>query len=142
MESCATISCGKPPNITRKSLSATEHDLRVEVAQHRLIATNYRFLRNKTTALEEFRRNLQELSTLLLGEAARAWETMSVQIETPLRECSGEILRRPVFCANLARGLACSMACCAFCRTRTSVTSGFIGTKRRCARLLIFVDYP
>jgi len=91
------------PNITRKSLSATEHDLRVEVAQHRLIATKLSILRDKTTALEEFRRNLQELSTLLLGEAARAWETASVQIETPLRECSSEILRRPVVLVPILR---------------------------------------
>ena len=76
------------PNITRKSLSATEHDLRVEVVQHRLIATKLSILRNKTTALEEFRRNLQELSMLLLGEAARAWETAFVEIERVTRDDS------------------------------------------------------
>ena len=84
-------------------MSATKHDARVHVAQHPLIATKLSILRAKTTMPEEFRRNLQEMSILLLGEAARAWEITTTEIETPLKKCAGHILARPVVLVPILR---------------------------------------
>ena len=61
----------------------------VTVVQHPLVATKLSILRAKTTAPDEFRRNMQESSILLLGEAARGWGTVPVEIETPLKKCTG-----------------------------------------------------
>lgn len=46
---------------------------------------------------------MQEMSILLLTEAARAWETKPVQIETPLKKCDGKVLRRPVVLVPILR---------------------------------------
>lgn len=73
------------------------------VAEHPLLAAKLSILRAKTTAPEEFRRNLQEMSILLLAEAARSWETASIKIETPLKKCGGQILRRPVVIVPILR---------------------------------------
>ena len=84
-------------------MSATKHDARVRVAQHPLIATKLSILREKTTMPEEFRRNLQEVSMLLLGEAARVWEITTTDVETPLHKCAGHILARPVVLVPILR---------------------------------------
>jgi len=40
---------------------------------------------------------------LLLGEAARGWGTVPVEIETPLKKCTGQILGRPVVLVPILR---------------------------------------
>jgi uracil phosphoribosyltransferase len=84
-------------------VSATKHDARVHVAQHPLIATKLSILRAKTTMPEEFRRNMQEISILLFAEAARAWDTAPIEVETPLQKCAGQILARPIVLVPILR---------------------------------------
>jgi uracil phosphoribosyltransferase len=84
-------------------VSATKHDARVHVAQHPLIATKLSILRAKTTIPEEFRRNLQEMSILLLGEAARSWEITTTEVETPLKKCAGHIMTQRVVLVPILR---------------------------------------
>jgi uracil phosphoribosyltransferase len=76
---------------------------RVFVIDHPLAATKLSILRAKTTVAEDFRRNVQELATLLLAEAARAWATTPIEVETPLRKCAGEILTRPIVLVPILR---------------------------------------
>jgi uracil phosphoribosyltransferase len=73
------------------------------VVEHPLVAMKLSILRAKTTAPDEFRRNMQELSMLLLGEASRRWETVPLEIETPLKKCTGQILARPVVLVPILR---------------------------------------
>ena len=74
-----------------------------QVIDNPLIMAKLSTLRAATTTLDEFRRNLQELSILLLGAAAHNWETMPVEIETPLKKCTGRILRRPTVVVPILR---------------------------------------
>jgi uracil phosphoribosyltransferase len=81
-----------------------EQDLnRVVVIDHPLAATRLSILRAKTTGSEDFRRNVQELAILLLGEASRAWATTPIEVETPLRKCGGEILSKPIVLVPILR---------------------------------------
>jgi uracil phosphoribosyltransferase len=73
------------------------------VAGHPLLAAKLSILRAKTTAPDEFRRNIQEASIFLLTEAARVWETAPIEIETPLKKCDGQILHRPVVIVPILR---------------------------------------
>lgn len=73
------------------------------MAEHPLVAAKLSILRAKTTAPDEFRRNMQEVSILLLAEAARDWETAPIEIETPLKKCDGQVLRRPVVIVPILR---------------------------------------
>jgi len=84
-------------------VSARKQDPNVIVAEHPLVAAKLSILRAKTTAPDEFRRNLQEMSILLLAEAAHSWETAPIEIETPLKKCDGQILRRPVVIVPILR---------------------------------------
>lgn len=68
-----------------------------------MLAAKLSILRAKTTAPDEFRQNVQEMSILLLAEAARTWETASIEIETPLKKCDGHILHRPVVIVPILR---------------------------------------
>ena len=100
----------------------------VTVVQHPLVATKLSILRAKTTAPDEFRRNMQESSILLLGEAARGWGTVPVEIETPLRKCTGQILARAVVFVPILRaglGMLDGML-----RLLPEVTIGHIGVYR------------
>jgi uracil phosphoribosyltransferase len=76
---------------------------RVVVIDHPLAAAKLSILRAKTTGPEDFRRNVQELAILLLGEAARGWATTHIEVETPLRKCAGEILTRPIVLVPILR---------------------------------------
>jgi uracil phosphoribosyltransferase len=84
-------------------VSATRHDSNVTIIQHPLVAVKLSILRAKTTGPEEFRRNLQEMSLLLLGEATRVWETSPIAIETPLAQSAGQILARPIVLVPILR---------------------------------------
>ena len=78
----------------------------LKIIEHPLVAAKLSILRAKTTAPEEFRRNMQEIAMLLLCEAAHAWTTTPIELETPLKKCEGQILARPiVFVPILRAGL-------------------------------------
>jgi uracil phosphoribosyltransferase len=68
-----------------------------------LVAAKLAILRSKATLPEDFRRALQEISVLLLAEAARAWETVPYEIETPLKTCTVFNLKRPVVFVPILR---------------------------------------
>jgi uracil phosphoribosyltransferase len=76
------------------------------VIDHALVASRLTILRNQDTSAEDFRQAMQEVSILLLGEAARSWPTSSLEVETPLRSCAGAMLSRHVaFVPILRAGL-------------------------------------
>ena len=60
-------------------------------------------MRAKSTASADFRRALQEISVLLLGQASARWETVPHEVETPLKSCKGEILARPLVLVPILR---------------------------------------
>jgi uracil phosphoribosyltransferase len=90
-------------NLARKTVRARTHEQEIEVIKHPLVAASLAILRAKTTPSADFRRALQEISVLLLGQASAAWETVSHQIETPLASCLGEILARPLVLVPILR---------------------------------------
>ena len=53
--------------------------------------------------MDSFRRNLQELSTLLLIEAARKWQTAPIEVTTPLQKAAGHLLTRPITLVPILR---------------------------------------
>lgn len=73
------------------------------VVQHPLVAVALSALRAQDTPTDEFRRNLQNLSMILLAEASRTWTTFPVDVETPLRTCEGAALARPVALVPILR---------------------------------------
>ena len=75
----------------------------LSVIENALVMAKLSALRAATTVLDEFRRNLQELSIMLLAEAGRDWETEPVDIETPLKKCTGRILKRPIVLVPILR---------------------------------------
>jgi uracil phosphoribosyltransferase len=75
----------------------------VVVIDHPLAAAKLSILRAKTTGAQEFRRNVQELAILLLCEAARAWATTPIELETPLQKSQGQILTKPVVLVPILR---------------------------------------
>lgn len=75
----------------------------VTVVQHPLVSVALSALRAHKTATDEFRRNLQNLSILLLAEASRSWATFPIEIETPLRACEGAALSRPIALVPILR---------------------------------------
>ena len=76
---------------------------KVTLLEHPLAAAKLSILRAKTTAPDEFRRNLEELSTLLLCDASRAWKTKPIEIETPLKRCAAAILSTPIVLVPILR---------------------------------------
>jgi uracil phosphoribosyltransferase len=84
-------------------MAAQQKNGNVIVAEHPLLAAKLSILRAKATAPDEFRRNLQEASILLLAEAARSWETAPIEIETLLKKCDGRILPRPTVIVPILR---------------------------------------
>jgi uracil phosphoribosyltransferase len=103
----AALDCTFPKlirvNHARKIVRARTHDPKVEVVKHPLVAASLTILRAKTTAPADFRRALQEISVLLLGQASSAWETVPHQVETPLKSCMGAILARPLVLVPILR---------------------------------------
>ncbi|HEV8185563.1 MAG TPA: uracil phosphoribosyltransferase [Chthoniobacterales bacterium] len=75
----------------------------VVVVEHPLIATKLSTLRSVATGTEKFRRNVQELSILLLAEASRDWSTSAVQVQTPLQASIGTTLTKPVVFVPILR---------------------------------------
>lgn len=87
--------------VNRNAVKQNVHAL--SAVEHPLLAAKLSILRAKTTAPDAFRRNVHEMSILLLAEAARSWETAPIEIETPLKKCGGHILRRPVVIVPILR---------------------------------------
>src|ERR1043166_5129162 len=74
--------------------------------EHPLAAAKLAVLRSKHTPRLLFRSAMQELSMLLLIEASRSWETTRIEVETPLKKSSAELLGRSVaFVPILRAGL-------------------------------------
>lgn len=62
------------------------------VVDHPLVQHKLTFLRDKTTTCKEFRRLVNEISTLLAYEATRDLPLESVMIETPVTETNGKVV--------------------------------------------------
>ena len=75
----------------------------LHIVHHPLVAVRLSAMRSTATGTEEFRRNLQELSLLLLAEASRAWALAAIEIETPLRSCPGAALVHPIVLVPILR---------------------------------------
>jgi uracil phosphoribosyltransferase len=79
----------------------------VTLVEHPLAAAKLSILRLKATPPEEFRRNLEEISMLLLAQASRDWKTRPIAVETPLKQCDGAVLSSPIVLVPILRaGLA------------------------------------
>jgi uracil phosphoribosyltransferase len=70
---------------------------------HSLAAAKLAVLRAKTTPYPQFRRAMEELSMLLLIEAARNWGTVNAEVETPLKKSPARILDRTVVFVPILR---------------------------------------
>ncbi len=75
----------------------------VVVVGHPLVATKLATLRSVTTGTEEFRRNVQELSLVLLIEASRGWATIETEVQTPLQATRGAAFVKPVVLVPILR---------------------------------------
>ncbi len=73
------------------------------MVEHPLVATRLAVLRDQRTGVAEFRRSLQDLSILLLSEAAKNWATSPVEIETPLRRTEGAVLSKHIALVPIMR---------------------------------------
>jgi uracil phosphoribosyltransferase len=82
-------------------LRATTQD--ITVVDHPLVGASLAILRDKNTPSSDFRRALQEVSVLLLGQASAGWETVPHEVETPLQKCMGKILARPLVLVPILR---------------------------------------
>lgn len=75
----------------------------VTVIDHPLIRVKLTKIRDAATSSEDFRRELRELTTLMTFEVARDFETEPTVVQTPLAECEGSVLARPVIVAPILR---------------------------------------
>lgn len=75
----------------------------VTVVNHPLIRVKLTKIRNAETDSQEFRRELRELATLMTYEVASDFETKPTAVQTPLGECAGSVLARPVIIAPILR---------------------------------------
>ena len=73
------------------------------VVEHPLVGVKLAALRDRATGTAEFRRNLQELSALLLMEASRGWGTAARAVETPLAAAEGVTLARRAMLVPILR---------------------------------------
>jgi uracil phosphoribosyltransferase len=75
----------------------------VHVSAHPLVATKLSVLRAKTTAPDEFRRNVQEIAMLLFADASRRFTTKPIEVDTPLSACAGAALSRSICAVPILR---------------------------------------
>jgi uracil phosphoribosyltransferase len=100
----------------------------VTVIAHPLVQHNLARLRNALTQPEEFRRCLSEVAALMVYEATRTFETVPVNIETPLAVAQGRELARPIVLVPILRaglGMLNSIL-----QLLPHASVGFIGVKR------------
>ena len=75
----------------------------VTVVDHPLVRVKLTQLRDVNTTSREFRFRLAELSTLLVYEVSRDLTIEPRTIRTPLAECTGAVLARPIIVAPILR---------------------------------------
>jgi uracil phosphoribosyltransferase len=75
----------------------------IRTDDHPLVTAGLSVLRAKTTTPDLFRRHLQEIAVFLFVEASRAWETKTIDVETPLASCVGTILDKPIVLVPILR---------------------------------------
>jgi len=82
-------------------------DSKLRIVDHPLVAAKLSVVRASSTGTEEFRRNIQDLSILLLAESSRTWVGSAIEVQTPLQSCVGRALAKPVVLVPILRaGLA------------------------------------
>ena len=100
----------------------------VTVVEHPLARVKLARLRDERTPPREFRRNAQELAVLLAFAATRDLATAAEKIRTPLTECEGAKLVRPIIVVPILRaGLGMSEAILPYLG---DATVGHIGMRR------------
>ena len=75
----------------------------VTVVDHPLVRVKLTQLRDVNTTSREFRFRLAELSTLLVFEVSRDLATEPRVVRTPLADCTGAVLSRPIIVAPILR---------------------------------------
>jgi uracil phosphoribosyltransferase len=75
----------------------------VTVVDHPLVQIKLTQLRDERTGSREFRSRLRELSTLMVFEATRSLATRVEPVRTPLADCEGTALARPLVVAPILR---------------------------------------
>jgi uracil phosphoribosyltransferase len=101
---CISLNAGKPDQATQHSMSEPSQTFEgVTVVDHPLIRVKLSKIRDASTPSEDFRRELRELATLMTYEVARDFETVPRRVQTPLTECEGSALARPVIVAPILR---------------------------------------
>ena len=111
---------------------------KVVLVNHPLVATKLSVLRAKTTAPEEFRRNLNEISLLLAVEAARSGHTERIEVETPLTSCAGaRLANRSRSFRSCAPVSECRKQSFNSCRRPVWATSACIGKRKAAAGELL-----
>lgn len=79
------------------------HEIKNPIIKHKLAQ-----LRNKNTPPKDFRALVEEIAMLLTYEAAKNFETQTIEIETPIKSCRVEVLNEnnfvivPILRAGLA----------------------------------------
>lgn len=100
----------------------------VTVITHPLIQHNLTLLRDTRTNPQEFRRLLEEIASLMVYEATRTWESVSIPVTTPLAPAKGSRLKREVVLVPVLRaGLGMLDA---ILQLIPHARVGFIGLKR------------
>ncbi len=75
----------------------------VTVVDHPLVQVKLTQMRDARTTSCEFRARLRELATLMICEATRTLATRIERVVTPLAECEGRALARPLVVAPILR---------------------------------------
>lgn len=100
----------------------------VNVITHPLVQHHLTRLRDKHTEPQEFRRVMDELTSLMVYEATRSMRSREVNVETPLEATVGSQLEREVVLVPILRAglgmLGSVLAMLPGCRV------GFVGLKR------------
>jgi uracil phosphoribosyltransferase len=76
--------------VAQSAATTPSESRNLHLVNHPLVEANLSVLRGKTTAPEEFRRNLNQVSIILAVAAARTWPTAELTIETSLAACAGD----------------------------------------------------
>jgi len=75
----------------------------VNVIKHPLIQHNLARIRDERTQPQEFRRVLSEVAALMVYEATRSFETVSITVKTPVAKAKAERLKREVILVPILR---------------------------------------
>ncbi|HEY9536504.1 MAG TPA: uracil phosphoribosyltransferase [Kiloniellaceae bacterium] len=79
-------------------MQASERQAAVTTVDHPLVQHKLTIMRDKRTALPDFRRLLREISLLLAYEVTRRLELKQIEVETPVAAMSAPVLARPEPC--------------------------------------------